>query len=100
MKTIRRIILAAATGLALWIAAGFITVLSGLPPVPFWTTSLLWSLVVSLLGGPLLMILYHITKVAEGRRRASAEPFVEADAEEGALDLDEVDPRFDLRVHS
>jgi hypothetical protein len=98
MKFIRKLIPILAGLLGLWVMGSFVGVMFNLSNADFWTTSLMWSLLASLLVMPALVMVYHATgtprKAAsdqEGRKGASSPtiqrqpPFVSEEEEEGVL---------------
>jgi hypothetical protein len=95
MKFIRKLIPLLGILMGLWVIGSFGGVMLNLSNAEFWTTSLMWSLLASLLVMPALVMVYHASPRPEKRTSeptqtvtSSAEeqdPFVQEDDQEGAL---------------
>jgi hypothetical protein len=94
MKDIRRLILALSFLMGLWVIGSFAGVMLNLPTAEFWTTSLMWSLLSSVLVMPVLVVAHHLNVRAERTPPRPQEhtmplrkhpPFVESEEREGAL---------------
>jgi hypothetical protein len=93
MKTARQIILALSVVMGLWVIGSFVGVMFNVTNAGFWTTSLMWSLLASVLVMPALVVAHHATNRAERRaaeRRAqpspyTQSPFIREEEKEGAL---------------
>lgn len=67
MKVIRLIILGLSFVMGTWVIASFAGVMVNAGDADFWTTSLMWSLLASVLVMPALVVAHHATKNAEKR---------------------------------
>jgi hypothetical protein len=95
MKVIRRLILILSALMGLWVIASFVGVMLNLPNIEFWTSSLMWSLLASVLVMPALVIAHHANVRSEREAaRVQAEqttrlhnqpPFIRSEEREGAL---------------
>lgn len=96
MTVPRLFIVALSSLMGLWVFGSFAGVMFGLDNAGFWTTSLMWSLLVSALVMPVLVVLHHATVRAERRstqihgRRTATPPrlqpsFVRDEEREGAI---------------
>ena len=96
MKFIRKLIPILAGLLGLWVLGSFVGVMLNLSNAGFWTTSLMWSLLASLLVMPALVMVHHATggtrKAASDHKRSASRPtiqkqppFVPDEEEEGVL---------------
>jgi hypothetical protein len=93
MNTVRKLIPVLAGLVGLWVIGSFVGVMLNLSDADFWTTSLMWSLLTSLLVMPGLVVLHHATqRSGAGRQRTSSRPtiqkqppFVPEQEEEGVL---------------
>jgi hypothetical protein len=82
MSPVRRLIVALSFGLGFWVLASFAGTMLDPAHAEPWTTSLMWSLLVSALVSPALLMAYHHTgrpqgAVSRGGHAADATPFVE-----------------------
>jgi hypothetical protein len=85
MLQARRLIFALSTALAVWVLASFAGTM--LDPIrsAFWTSSLMWALLTSLLLSPALLVVAHYVRQASGVGRRPADvPDGEADAADEA----------------
>ena len=102
MKIIRKLIPLLAGLVGIWVIGSFIGVMLNLSNADFWTRSLMWSLLASMLVMPGLVVLHHATQgrqksVADGEASADEQaastspsvqkqpPFVPEEEEEGVL---------------
>lgn len=75
MKTIRRSIVGLSALMAAWVAISFIGVMFNTGNAGFWTTSLMWSLLASVLVMPTLVIAHHATNRAERADREEGQEY-------------------------
>ena len=96
MKVIRQLIFALSFLMGVWVIGSFIGVMFNVANAGFWTTSLMWSLLASVLVMPALVIIHHANnrrarkKAAEKQAQSAAPvqqqpPFIEEEEQEGAL---------------
>lgn len=97
MRTVRQIILTLSFLMGLWVIGSFVGVMLNVSNPGFWTTSLMWSLLASVLVMPALVVAHHANtrratrKAAEQRANQAPPPqedqppFVEEEEREGAL---------------
>jgi type VI protein secretion system component VasK len=67
MKIIRKLIPLLAGLVGIWVIGSFVGVMLNLSNADFWTRSLMWSLLASLLVMPGLVVLHHAT---QGRQKS------------------------------
>lgn len=87
MKIIRLIILGLSFVMGTWVIASFAGVMVNAGDADFWTTSLMWSLLASVLVMPALVVAHHATKNAE--KRAAQKQMEQAAQSEEAPFVDE-----------
>lgn len=94
MKSIRKLIPILAILMGLWVMASFVGVMLNVSNADFWTTSLMWSLLASLLVMPALVMMHHATyEMPTTQEQPSGvassvqnqPPFVPEEEEEGML---------------
>ena len=93
MKLVRQIIIGLSVLIGFWVGASFIGVMFEVGNAEFWTVSLMWALLASVVVMPGLVIAHHASKQAQTRaereeaRRAIEQPapFVDEAEKEGAL---------------
>lgn len=66
MLQARRLIFALSTALAVWVLASFAGTMLDPARSAFWTSSLMWSLLTSLLLSPALLVVAHYVRQASG----------------------------------
>ena len=93
MKIVRQIIFGLSVFIGFWVGLSFIGVMFDIGNAEFWTTSLMWALLASVVVMPGLVIAHHASEQAEAResreraRQATEQTpaFVDETAKEGAL---------------
>lgn len=93
MKAIRKLIPVLGILMGIWVIGSFGGVMLNLSDAEFWTTSLMWSLLASLLVMPALVVVYHVSSQPEKPtveptqtvNPAKQAPFVQEEDQEGAL---------------
>lgn len=91
MQFVEKIILAVTVLMGGWVIVSFVPVMFDLGNPEFWTVSLMWSLLASVLVMPALVILHHV-----GTRRAESARYPDAErSEKPSSDGDEVPPFID-----
>ncbi len=96
MKTVRQLILGISFLMGFWVIVSFVGVMLNVSNPGFWTTSLMWSLLASVVVMPALVVAHHATtqrpesasqKSPGGSTPPTGEqaPFVDEDEQEDAL---------------
>jgi type VI protein secretion system component VasK len=97
MKTIRKLIFVLSALMGVWVIGSFVGVMFNVANAGFWTTSLMWALLASVIVMPALVVAHHANnrraarKAAQHRAQTSAPPieeqppFIEEEEQEGAL---------------
>jgi len=97
MKVIRQFILTLSFLMGVWVIGSFVGVMFNAANAGFWTTSLMWSLLASVLVMPALVIMHHANnrrasrKAAEQQAQSSESPveqqppFIEEEEQEDVL---------------
>jgi hypothetical protein len=70
MSSVRRLIVAFGFGIGFWVLASFAGAMLDPAHAEPWTTSLMWSLLVSTLVAPAFLVAYHHGRREPGRREA------------------------------
>ena len=70
MSSVRRLIVAFGFGIGFWVLASFAGAMLDPAHAEPWTTSLMWSLLVSTLVAPAFLMAYHHDRREPGRREA------------------------------
>lgn len=90
MKQVRRIILALSAFIGVWVLVSFGGAMLDSANAGFWSSSLMWSLLSSLIIMPALVVANHASTKASQKNEAAnqqkpaqdEEPFIEEDSEE------------------
>ena len=92
MKKVRRLILVLSGFIGAWMLASFAGVMFDSGNAAFWSTSLMWSLLSSLIIMPALVMVNHASKKASKNKAAQSspqrapageeEPFIQEEADE------------------
>jgi len=93
MKIARQIIIGLSVFIGFWVGLSFIGVMFDIGNAEFWTVSLMWGLLASVIVMPGLVIVHHASRRAQARAeredaREAVEqpaPFVDDAEEEGVL---------------
>jgi hypothetical protein len=67
MKIVRQLIIGLSAFIAIWTGVSFIAVMFDAGNIDFWTTSLVWALLASVVVMPGLVIAHHATQQAKAR---------------------------------
>lgn len=96
MKTIRKLIFALSALMAVWVMGSFVGVMFNAANAGFWTTSLMWALLASVVVMPALVVAHHANNRRATRKAAEHQaqsappveeqpPFIKEEDQEGAL---------------
>jgi len=97
MKTVRQLIFALSALMGIWVIGSFLGVMFNTANAEFWTTSLMWSLLASVIVMPGLVVAHHANNRRARRKAAKQQPemaaspveeqspFIDEEEQEGAL---------------
>jgi hypothetical protein len=74
MKTIRRVIFMTGVLIGVWVASSFVGVMFDTGNAEFWTTSLMWGLLASIVVMPALVVAHHANERALRKAATKVSP--------------------------